>query len=63
MGISTTTNVGIDFSILNDRLSGSVDYFYKKTTDVLFEQNLFNQHQVERSGSIWMDMFSIKVLK
>ena len=37
---STTTNVGIDFSVLNDRLSGSVDYFYKKTTDVLFEQTI-----------------------
>ncbi len=35
---STTTNAGIDFSIINDRISGSVDYFYKKTTDVLFEQ-------------------------
>ncbi len=37
---SATTNVGIDFSILNDKLSGSVDYFYKKTSDVLFEQTL-----------------------
>jgi TonB-dependent starch-binding outer membrane protein SusC len=35
---STTTNGGIDFSVLSGRLSGSVDYFYKKTTDVLFEQ-------------------------
>jgi TonB-dependent starch-binding outer membrane protein SusC len=34
---STTTNAGVDFSILGDRVSGSVDYFYKKTTDVLFE--------------------------
>ena len=32
--------MGVDFSILSDRLSGSIDYFYKKTTDVLFEQNL-----------------------
>jgi len=35
---SATTNAGIDFSILNNRLSGSIDYFYKKTNDVLFEQ-------------------------
>lgn len=34
---SNTTNVGIDFSVLNNRLSGTIDYFYKKTTDVLFE--------------------------
>jgi TonB-linked SusC/RagA family outer membrane protein len=37
---STTTNGGIDFTMLNDRLWGSVDYFYKKTTDVLFEQTV-----------------------
>lgn len=35
---STTTNGGIDFTMFNDRLTGSIDYFYKKTTDVLFEQ-------------------------
>ncbi|THU36999.1 SusC/RagA family TonB-linked outer membrane protein [Niastella caeni] len=37
---STTTNGGIDFSFMNDRVTGSIDYFYKKTTDVLFEQNV-----------------------
>ena len=37
---STTTNAGIDFGILNDRLFGSLEYFYKKTTDVLFEQDV-----------------------
>ena len=35
---STTSNIGIDFSILSDRVFGSIDYFNKKTTDVLFEQ-------------------------
>jgi iron complex outermembrane receptor protein len=35
---STTTNGGIDFTLLNDRITGSIDYFHKKTTDVLFEQ-------------------------
>ncbi|WP_205512985.1 SusC/RagA family TonB-linked outer membrane protein [Longitalea arenae] len=35
---ATTTNGGIDFSVLGDRITGSLDYFYKKTTDVLFEQ-------------------------
>jgi TonB-dependent starch-binding outer membrane protein SusC len=35
---STTTNVGIDFSVWDNRITGSVDYFNKKTTDVLFEQ-------------------------
>jgi TonB-linked SusC/RagA family outer membrane protein len=35
---STTANGGIDFSVLDGRISGSIDYFHKKTTDVLFEQ-------------------------
>ncbi|MEP6512904.1 MAG: TonB-dependent receptor, partial [Parafilimonas sp.] len=33
---STTTNAGIDFALWNNRFSGSVDYFYKNTTDLLF---------------------------
>jgi iron complex outermembrane receptor protein len=50
---STTTNVGIDFSIFSNRLSGSVDYFYKKTTDVLFEQNIV---QPAPGGKIWINL-------
>lgn len=50
---STTTNAGIDFSILHDRVSGSVDYFYKKTTDVLFEQFLV---QPGPPGKIWINL-------
>lgn len=33
---TTQFNVGIDASILNGRLSGTIDYFDKKTTDLLF---------------------------
>ena len=50
---STTTNVGLDFILLGDRLSGSVDYFYKKTTDVLFEQTIA---QPAPSGRIWVNL-------
>ncbi len=50
---SATTNVGIDFSIFNNRLSGSVDYFYKKTSDVLFEQTIV---QPAPSGKIWLNI-------
>lgn len=30
-----TTNIGTDFGFFNNKLSGSLDYFYKKTTDIL----------------------------
>ena len=30
-------NVGAEFGLWNDRLSGSLDFFYRKTTDMLFQ--------------------------
>ena len=33
---STTSNVGLDFTILRNRFSGSIDYFRKTTEDILF---------------------------
>ncbi len=50
---STTTNAGFDFSVLSDRIFGSIDYFYKKTTDVLFEQNIV---QPAPGGKIWINL-------
>jgi TonB-linked SusC/RagA family outer membrane protein len=50
---STTTNAGIDFSIINNRVFGSIDYFYKKTTDVLFEQTIV---QPAPGGRIWINL-------
>ena len=32
---TTTTNIGLDWGIMNQRLSGSIDYYYRKTTDLL----------------------------
>ncbi|MFW5760637.1 MAG: SusC/RagA family TonB-linked outer membrane protein [Cyclobacteriaceae bacterium] len=34
---TTSYNAGIDFGILNGRLYGSVEYYYKQTNDLLFE--------------------------
>ena len=50
---SATINVGIDFSIFENRLYGSIDYFNKKTTDALFEQTLA---QPAPSGRIWVNL-------
>lgn len=30
-------NVGIDFGFLNDRIGGSIDWYYKKTSDMLYD--------------------------
>lgn len=34
---TTQTNIGADFAFFNNRLSGSADWFNKKTTDMIFE--------------------------
>ena len=36
---TASTNVGIDFSIFNSRLSGSIDYYDKQTDDLLGQRN------------------------
>lgn len=34
---TATTNVGLDYGFLNNRITGSVEYYYKNTTDLLNE--------------------------
>ncbi len=33
------TSVGVDFGLFNERLTGSIDYYIKKTTDLLLRRN------------------------
>jgi iron complex outermembrane receptor protein len=35
---TATTNIGLDFGILKDRINGSVDYYIKKTSDLIYDQ-------------------------
>ena len=39
---TTAMNIGLDFSILKDRISGSIDAYNKKTSDLLVRQTLPN---------------------
>lgn len=54
---STEFNVGLDWSVLNDRLGGSIDMYTKKTTDLLFlytvptPPNLYNS-TLANAGSV-----------
>ncbi|HHC81057.1 MAG TPA: SusC/RagA family TonB-linked outer membrane protein, partial [Flavobacteriia bacterium] len=50
---TTTTNVGIDFSVVNNRISGSVDYFYKETEDLLFQQDVI---QPAPATKFWVNL-------
>jgi|GEM_PF-2230 len=38
---STISNVGLDYATLNNRLSGSVDYYHKETNGILFRPNIY----------------------
>lgn len=51
---STTTNAGLDFTILNNRVSGSVDYFNKKTEDILFLKDAADP--VIGGGQKWVNL-------
>lgn len=35
---TATTNIGLDFGILKDRISGAIDYYIKKTSDLIYDQ-------------------------
>lgn len=37
---TTSYNVGLDFAFLGNRLTGSLDYYFKKTTDMIMSQRL-----------------------
>lgn len=37
---TATTNIGLDFGLLKNRITGTVDVFRAKTTDILYKRNL-----------------------
>ncbi|GAC1516113.1 MAG: TonB-dependent receptor [Gemmatimonadaceae bacterium] len=34
---TTSTNVGVDYGVLNNRITGTIDYYYKRTKDLIFD--------------------------
>ena len=54
---TTTYNAGIDFAFLNNRISGSVDYYFRSTTDLLNNVNVamgtnFRKRVMSNIGSL-----------
>ncbi|WDF57300.1 SusC/RagA family TonB-linked outer membrane protein [Mucilaginibacter sp. KACC 22063] len=54
---TSTKNLGVDFSILKGKLSGSVDVYDKNTSDMLFRFNV--SPALVPGGSIWTNAGSI----
>jgi len=52
--VTTQTNIGVDFGFIGGAIYGSVDYFYKNTTDVLL--NLTVSDPISPTGSRWSNV-------
>jgi TonB-dependent starch-binding outer membrane protein SusC len=37
---TSTTNIGLDFGLFNNRITGSLEYYYSKTDNILYNVNL-----------------------
>ena len=55
---TTQTNVGIDFSLFKQSLYGSLEYYYKKTTDILTE--MAGVGVLGEGGSRWINSGAMK---
>ena len=54
---TTTYNAGFDFAFLNGRISGSMDYYYRKTDDLINTVKIaagtnFNTQLISNIGSL-----------
>ncbi len=57
---TTTTNIGLDFAVANNKISGSIDYFYKETEDLLFQQDVI---QPAPATKFWVNLPGLNVNK
>jgi iron complex outermembrane receptor protein len=54
---TATTNIGVDFAILNNKITGTIDWYNKNTTDMLF--NYAVPATLVPGGRIWANGGSI----
>ena len=58
--VSTQTNVGLDFGLLDGALSGSVDYFNKVSGDILLE--VIPADPVQPAGTFWTNVKDMTII-
>ncbi|GHA37919.1 TonB-dependent receptor SusC [Salinimicrobium marinum] len=56
---TTQTNIGLDFGFLNYKLTGTLDYFYKETNDVLLYFS--TQDPIDEVGFKWQNIPGMKI--
>ncbi|MCL6217205.1 SusC/RagA family TonB-linked outer membrane protein [Zunongwangia pacifica] len=56
---TTQTNIGLDFGLFNQKLTGTLDYFLKETTDVLLYFS--TQDPIDEVGYTWQNIPDMKI--
>ena len=54
---TTTFNIGLDFGLFRNRLTGNIDFYTAKTTDLLLKRNLPN---LSGYSTVWANMGEVK---
>ncbi|WP_405380777.1 SusC/RagA family TonB-linked outer membrane protein [Maribacter sp. LLG6340-A2] len=57
--VATQTNIGLDFGLFNNRLTGTVDYFNKVTTDVVMFANRVDP--IQPTEKIWTNLEDLEI--
>lgn len=57
--VSTQTNIGVDFGLLNNQLTGSLDYFYKATKDVVLFANKIDP--IQPTQKFWTNIDDMEI--
>ncbi|MEN8122245.1 MAG: TonB-dependent receptor [Bacteroidota bacterium] len=63
---TTTQNIGLDFGLMNDRISGSVEYYERETTDLINEVPIpagtnFSNYLITNVGSLENKGFEVEL--
>ncbi|MGQ8336991.1 TonB-dependent receptor [Sunxiuqinia sp. A32] len=58
--VSTQTNIGVDFGLLDGALSGTVDYFHKVSTNILVEVPSFDP--VSPAPTYWTNVDGMNII-
>ncbi|WP_419213973.1 SusC/RagA family TonB-linked outer membrane protein [Maribacter sp. X9] len=57
--VATQTNIGLDFGLFNNRLTGTLDYFNKVTTDVVLFANRVDP--IQPTEKIWTNLDNLEI--
>ena len=57
--VTTQTNIGVDFGLFNNRLSGTVDFFKKVSNDILLE--ISPEDPIEPAETMWKNIPNMSI--